>query len=112
MHELSLCESLLEIIEAQASVHNYRRVRAVWIEVGRFAGVEGDALRFSFDVVVRGSLAEGATLNVVAIPGRGWCFECGEEVSLEEDFEVCPRCHGPVQITGGQEFRIKELEVE
>lgn len=112
MHELSLCESLLEIIEEQASVHNYRRVRTVWLEVGRFAGVECDALRFSFDVVMRESLAEGAKLNIIDIPGRGWCFDCGEEVSLEEGFEFCPRCRGPVQITAGQEFRIKELEVE
>jgi hydrogenase nickel incorporation protein HypA/HybF len=112
LHELSLCESLLEIIEEQANVYNYRRVRTVWLEVGRFAGVECDALRFSFDVVMCESLAEGAKLNIIDIPGRGWCFDCGEEVSLAERFELCPRCHGPVQVTDGQEFRIKELEVE
>jgi len=112
LHELSLCESLLEIVEEQARVHDYRRVKAVWLEVGRFAGVECDALRFSFDVVMRGSLAEGAELNIVDLPGRGWCFDCGEEVLLEDYFDVCPRCGGTVQISGGQEFRVKELEVE
>jgi hydrogenase nickel incorporation protein HypA/HybF len=112
LHELSLCESLLEIIEEQASVHNYRRVKTVWLEVGRFAGVEGAALRFSFEVVVRESLAEGAKLKIIDIPGRGWCFDCGEEVLVEGYFEICPRCGGAVQITGGQEFRMKELEVE
>lgn len=112
MHELSLCESLLEIIEEQAKIQHYHRVRQVWIEVGRFAGVECDALRFGFDVVMRGSLAEGATLSIIELPGRGWCFKCGEEVLLEDDFEACPRCGGVLQITGGREFRVKELEVE
>lgn len=112
MHELSLCASLLEIIEQQARVHDYRRVRTVWLEVGRFAGVERDALRFGFDVVMRDSLVEGAKLNIVDIPGRGWCFECAKGVSLDGDLQMCPRCRGIVRITGGQEFRIKELEVE
>ncbi|MGC1955456.1 MAG: hydrogenase maturation nickel metallochaperone HypA [Gammaproteobacteria bacterium] len=112
MHELSLCESLLEIIEEQARVHHYRRVRTVWLEVGRFAGVECDALRFSFEVVVCESLANGAKLEIIDIPGCGWCFDCGAEVLLEDCFEICPRCGGAVQITGGKEFRLKELEVE
>ncbi len=112
MHELSLCESLLEIIEEQAVVHRYRRVRTVWLEVGQFAGVECEALRFSFDVVMQGSLADGARLEIVDLPGRGWCFRCGEEVTLETSFDTCPQCDGPVHITGGEEFRIKELEVE
>ena len=112
MHELSLCEHLLQIIEEQAEVHRYRRVRSLWLEVGRFAGVQCDALRFSFDVVARGSLAQGAKLNIIDVPGRGWCFDCGKEVLLEDDFPICPQCSGIVRITGGQEFRIKELEVE
>ncbi len=112
MHELSLCTSLLEIIEEQAKVHDYRRVRTVWLEVGRFAGVERDALRFGFDVVMRDSLVEGAELKIIDLPGHGWCFNCAEEVVLAEDLQRCPRCRGIVRITGGQEFRIKELEVE
>lgn len=112
MHELSLCESLLEILEEQASLRDYRRVRTVWLEVGRFAGVDCDALRFSFDVVTRESLAEGAKLNIIDIPGRGWCFGCGEELALDDHVGICSQCGGPVEITAGREFRIKELEVE
>ena len=57
VHELALCESVLELIEEQARVQRYTRVNTVWLEVGSLAAVEIEALRFGFDVVTRGSLA-------------------------------------------------------
>lgn len=77
------------------------------------AGVEIEALYFSFDVVTRDTLAEGAKLAIIELPGQAWCFACGRSILLEDPFDVCPQCQrGALQITGGEELRIKELEVE
>ena len=113
MHEMSLCESIVRTLEEQAGVQDYRRVRTVWLEIGALAGVEPRALRFGFDVVTRGTLAEQARLEIVGLPGEAWCFDCQQTVEVAQRFDPCPRCQGfRLQVTGGDQMRIKELEVE
>jgi hydrogenase nickel insertion protein HypA len=73
MHELSLCEGILQVIEEQHRNEAFTRVRTLWLEIGALAGVEPDALRFGFDVVTRGSVAEGARLEIIEHPGQAWC---------------------------------------
>ena len=71
MHELSLAESALQIIEESARAEGFCRVRTVVLEIGQLASVEVEALRFCFDAVLRGSLAEGAALEIIEVPGVG-----------------------------------------
>lgn len=112
MHEMSLAEGMREVIEDAARTQGFARVRTVWLELGQLAAVEREALRFSFDVVMRGSLADGAALEIVEVPGGAWCMQCGETVPLAERGEACPRCGGyQLQVTAGTEMRVKELEV-
>ncbi|OAI19992.1 MULTISPECIES: hydrogenase maturation nickel metallochaperone HypA [Methylomonas] len=113
MHEMSLCESILQTLEQQAPIQQYRKVKAVWLEIGALAGVEIEALRFSFDLVVRGSLAEGAGLEIVTVPGMAWCLPCGRTVEVQQFYDECPFCGShQLQVTDGHQMRIKELEVE
>lgn len=113
MHEMALCESLLRAIEESAVVEGFTRVRRVRLEIGRLAAVEPDALRFGFEVVMRGSLAEGADLVLLDRPGQGWCFDCCDTVAIDDRLSPCPRCGGArVQASGGTEMTVKDLEVE
>ncbi|MGB0498128.1 MAG: hydrogenase maturation nickel metallochaperone HypA [Rubricella sp.] len=112
MHEMSIAESILGIIEDNALSQGFEKVRRVRLEIGRFAGVEIPALRFGFDVVTRGSRAEGAALDIDEVPGLGLCFGCGEEVEIAHRLDPCPRCgSGQVTPVGGDEMKIKDLEV-
>lgn len=113
MHEMALAESILTTLEEQAKAQDYARVKAVRLEIGPLAGVEIEALRFSFDVVARNTLADGARLDIETHPARGWCLACSRQVTVERRFEPCPACGShQVQVTSGDEMRIKELEVE
>lgn len=113
MHEMSLCESILQTLEQQAARQNYRKVRTVWLEIGALAGVEVEALRFSFDLVIKGSLADEAVLEIIEVPGQAWCMPCGRNVAVRQRYDECPHCGShQLQITGGDQMRIKELEVE
>lgn len=112
MHEMSLCESLLSIIEAEAARQNFARVSMVRLEVGPFSGAEPEALRFCFDAVSRGTLAEAADVEIIAMPGKAQCLDCAVSVEISERHEPCPRCGGhALQITAGTELRIRDLEV-
>lgn len=112
MHELSICESLVAVIEEQAVAQSFDSVKTVRLEIGALAGIELEALQFSFDVVTKGGVADGAALEVVEIPVVGWCEACAQSVDVQERFDPCPLCGSfQVQITSGEELRIKELEV-
>lgn len=112
MHEMSLCEGMRSIIEEQARTHNVTQIKSVRVEIGRFAGVEKPALEFAFDVVMRGSPAEGARLVMLDLPGRAMCYDCVEEVEIDARLDPCPRCGGgKLMPIGGDEMRIKDLEV-
>ncbi len=112
MHEMSLAEGIREVIEDQARKHAFERVRRLRLEIGRFAGVEKEALAFAFDVVMRGSPAEGAMLEMIDLPGRALCYDCGELVELADRLDPCPNCgSGKLMPQGGDEMRIKDMEV-
>jgi hydrogenase nickel incorporation protein HypA/HybF len=112
MHEMSLAEGVLQIIEDTARKDHFGKVTTVWLEIGQLSGVEPEAMRFCFDAVTRGSVAEGAQLEIIATPGQGWCMACAKTVARMKVFGECPDCGGfQIQVTGGTELRIKELEV-
>ncbi len=113
MHEMSLAEGVLQIIEDSAKSNAFIRVKTIWLEVGQLASVETEALRFCFDAVTRDTLAQGAQLEIIETAGTGWCLSCSQAVTVTARYEPCPLCGGfPVEITGGTEMRVKELEVE
>jgi hydrogenase nickel incorporation protein HypA/HybF len=111
MHEMSLVEGMREILEDQARALSVDRITRVRVEIGRFAGVEKPALEFAWDVVMRGSKAEGAELIMLDLPGRAMCFDCAHEVEIDDRLSPCPDCGGGKLLpTGGDEMRIKDLE--
>ena len=110
MHEMSIAESVLGIVEDTARREGFSRVKEVRLEIGQLAAVETQALRFCFDVVVRGSVAEGARLAIDETPGAAWCFGCSATVPLQARGELCPHCGGAqLQVNGGTEMRVKDL---
>ncbi|WP_198244315.1 hydrogenase maturation nickel metallochaperone HypA [methane-oxidizing endosymbiont of Gigantopelta aegis] len=113
MHEMSLCEGVLQILQTEAEKQGFQRVKTVWLEIGELASVEIEAMRFSFEVVMKNTLAESAQLNIIHKPGVAWCMQCEKTVTVKQRFDECPDCGGyQLQITGGDEMKIKELEVE
>ena len=113
MHEMSLTEGVVEILAEESRKQGFTKVKTVWLEIGALSGVEPDAMLFCFDVVARGTLAEGAKLEIVRTSGAGWCLDCAKTVALAERFGQCPECgQYHVQMTSGDAMRVKELEVE
>lgn len=112
MHEVALAEGVLRIVADAAAKHAAARVHTVWVELGALAHVEPDALRFCFDAVTRGSVADGAALEIATTPGRAWCLPCGGEVPLAQLGDACPRCGGyQLSVIAGEEMRVKEIGI-
>lgn len=112
MHEMSLAEGIRTIVQEQARQHGFARVTRLRLEIGRFAGVEKSALAFAFDVVMRGSPAEGATLEMIDLPGQALCYDCLKAVQIDDRLAPCPLCGGGrLMPEGGNEMRIRDMEV-
>lgn len=113
MHEMTLMESVRGIVLEARRHQPFERVKRIVLEIGELSGVQEEAMRFCFDVVMEGSPAAGATLEIEALPGRAWCPACQAEVAVSSRVEPCPRCGGmPGRITQGTEMRVKGLEVQ
>jgi hydrogenase nickel incorporation protein HypA/HybF len=113
MHEMSLAESVRQIVDETARSNGARRVAAVRLEIGKLAQVEIDAMRFAFDVVMRGSLADAARLEIVEVDGSAWCMCCSEAVMIERRGNACPKCDSyQLQVTGGDRMRVMDIEIE
>ena len=111
MHEMSLAESVLQIVVDAAARQGLGRVTRVRLEIGSLAGVEQDALRFAFESMVAGSVADSARLEITDVPARGRCPACKEIVAVAERFDACPSCgtYG-MEIVDGTQMRVMEIE--
>ncbi len=113
MHELSLCRALIELLQQQAELNRFTRVKQLWLEAGPLAAVVPEAMAFAFEAASHGTLAEGAQLHIVERPGKACCRACGTESPITAWDQACPVCgQYQLQVLSGEELRISELEVE
>ena len=112
MHEVAIAEGVLRIVRDAARANAAARVHTVWLELGALAHVEPDALAFCFDAVTRGSVAEGAKLEIERTAGAAWCMPCSERVPLARLGDACPLCGSyQLQVLDGDEMRVKEIGI-
>jgi hydrogenase nickel incorporation protein HypA/HybF len=113
MHEVSICESILDVLMEEAAKNKASRINQVTLKIGEMAGVVEDALRFAFEVVTEGTLAEGAKLTVIDVPLTAKCRSCGNEFHVVGYAFSCKRCDSPeIEIISGREMLIEEIDLE
>ncbi|WP_204103263.1 MULTISPECIES: hydrogenase maturation nickel metallochaperone HypA [Spirulina sp. CCY15215] len=113
MHEVSLMEQTLEIAIAYAQEQNATRIHHLKMQIGEISGVVPDALNFAFDVVTRGTIAEGATLKIEMVSILCHCPDCDRNFHPVDTYIYeCPDCqHLSAKIVSGREIELSSLEV-
>ncbi|MDE8342213.1 MAG: hydrogenase maturation nickel metallochaperone HypA [Acidocella sp.] len=112
MHEMALCEGLVQSLEEQALTQGFHKIFAVWLEIGALATVEPDAMLFNYDIVANGTVAAGSRLEIITVPGKAWCMSCSTPVSISRHGDACPACGSyQLQLLDGEQMRIKQIEV-
>ena len=113
MHELSIAESLIDMIEENAVIHNFKKVTKITLEIGVLAGIEKSALFFCFDVAAKNTVAEDAELIILDKLAKGICRHCHQNVITSGWYQPCPHCgQMGIEINEGQQMMIKSLQVE
>jgi hydrogenase nickel incorporation protein HypA/HybF len=113
VHELSLVASVFDILEEKAREQGASRVTAVVLRVGRMSGVVPELLGSAFDTYKKGTLAEGGRLEIVIVPVKLRCPDCGG-ASVREDADFsCAACGSRrVEIVEGREIVVEKIELE
>ena len=114
MHELSLVNSLLEIVDDNARRQSFKKINCLYLSMGRLSCIDRAALQFAFDVQAKGTITEGARLAIDVLPAVVYCFTCGVETRQDRFEAVCPKCgSSQVTLTGGtEELRLLEMDVD
>lgn len=113
MHEVSICESILDILKDVAGKNGASRVNRVHLRIGEMAGVVEDALRFAFDVVTKDTVAGGAELIIESVPLTASCRSCNKTFHVSGYAFSCVHCDSPeIEIISGRELQIADIDLE
>lgn len=113
MHEMGVTAGIIEAAVDAAEQAGATRITRIELTVGEFTEVVEEALRFAFDALAPGTLAEGAELAVTMVGALSRCADCGIEFSHERFEMTCPDC-GSIDLESlqGRELRIDSIEVD
>ena len=113
MHELAVTEEILRIATEYAREAKATRITAIHLVIGQMAGFVDDCIQFYFDLLTKGTLAEGARLHFHRIPTRLRCWGCGQEFVPEDMDWRCPQCQmAGGEVVAGKEFFVESIEIE
>jgi hydrogenase nickel incorporation protein HypA/HybF len=113
MHELSVAQHLVELIEHELRDAGRVRVTAVLLRVGPLSGVEPAALRFAYDSATAGTMLAGSTLTIEDVRPAVFCETCSLERQIDSVQRLrCPVCDAPTpNLVRGRELEVVSVEV-
>jgi hydrogenase nickel incorporation protein HypA/HybF len=112
VHELSICQALIEQVEAVARKEGALQVVLVRIGIGPLSGVEPQLLQQAFQLARAGSIAATASLLIDHLPVRVSCLECGQETEAEVTNLACAHCGDwHTRLVSGDEMLLTQVEL-
>ena len=122
MHEYSIMAQVVNTILSEAKKNNLIKVSKVTLEVGELAFLNPDALKFSYNALIKDTSLSSSELIIESIKPEIECTKCkynGDLEYLEKDefhFTIpkfsCPKCGSGVSIVRGRDCIIKDISGE
>jgi hydrogenase nickel incorporation protein HypA/HybF len=112
VHELSLMQDTVIIATKQAREAGAHHIHRIMMQVGALSGAVPETLEFAFDIVAKGTMAEGAKLEIERVPVLCYCPACAQEFEPADFVCECTRCGRPsTDLRHGRELQLTSLEV-
>jgi hydrogenase nickel incorporation protein HypA/HybF len=113
MHELAICQALIDQVTELANERNATSVSDIYISVGPLSGVESALLQNAFPVAVAGTVADGAELHIDSLPVRVYCKDCDAGSEVAANRLLCAQCGTwKTRLVSGDELLLKSVELE
>lgn len=120
MHEISIAGAIIDAVLDAAKKNNAKKVNEVFIEIGELTALNPEQLKFIFETITSGTVAEGARYNLQVIKPLIKCKKCSYDGPIEFFEKLhfflpvikCPRCEGTdVDIIAGRECNVKKIKI-
>jgi len=109
---MSIAQNILDIVVSAAERGGAQKITRVNVVAGEMRAIVPAQLAFCFGIAAENTIADSAELNLEIVPVTGRCKGCGECFAIEKLDYTCPSCGGgDVEITGGTEFHVRDIEV-
>jgi hydrogenase nickel incorporation protein HypA/HybF len=115
MHELAVTQGILDVALQAANNAGSRRIAAINLVVGNLSSIVDDSVQFYFEILGKGTIAEGAILHFEREIARATCADCGQVFELDQLplLPACPACGSArLAVTGGKSFYVDSIEVD
>lgn len=107
MHEIGLCEGLVDLIHSQAAG---RPVASARVRVGARHAVVEEAFGQAFTMAAAGTSAQDAVIDLIIVPATIECVACGGRSESMDTLAACPACgSGDVNVSGGDELVLESV---
>lgn len=109
MHELPIAENILDIALRHAQGH---QITDIFLEIGQLSSIIDNSIQGFWDLISKGTMAEGANLHFQRIPTEMQCRDCLIRFTPNQDGYTCPKCSSlSVMVVAGGEFSVNAIEV-
>lgn len=113
MHELSVCQSLLDQVNTIAAEHHATTVDKIFLQVGPLSGVEPDLLQSAFPIARADTIAADAELVIEQVPVQVRCKSCNAETPAMPNRLVCGKCGDwKTVLLSGDELLLQRVEMK
>ena len=113
MHELAICQSLMDQVEDIARERDAHSVISIVVGMGPLAGVEVQLLKNAYPIASAGTVAEDAELVIEMLPIRVKCSQCGSESDALPNKLTCKQCGDwHTTLISGDEMMLMSVELE
>ena len=112
MHEYSITQQIVKIAEENAISNGAVKIERICLVVGELSGFIGESIQMYFDILSKGTLAEGAIVDIIYVKPKLKCSKCNLLFYRKRFSFECPQCGGmglPTEI--GKEFYVKDIDI-
>ncbi|MDD2420614.1 MAG: hydrogenase maturation nickel metallochaperone HypA [Heliobacteriaceae bacterium] len=112
MHEYPVTQEIVRIAEESARKYNAVKITKITLVVGELAGFIGESISMYFEIIAKGTMAEGAALEIKPVKAQLKCDRCDRYFDRPRYSFTCPVCgeNGrPTEI--GKEFYVENIEI-
>lgn len=113
MHELAICQSLMNQVESIVVERGARSVSSITVALGPLSGIETELLMNVYPMASAGTVASNAKLIINNLPIRVRCSQCNCESEASANKLVCKACGDwRTTLISGDEMMLMSLELE
>lgn len=108
MHELSIAESLIDIVQEHCP--SGAVVQTVYVEAGPMRGIDPEAMQFAWQCATPNTICRDSRLELRILPWQLRCSACGSQWTGDDVFVTC-KCGHPPNPIGGNDLKLTGIDV-